>query len=125
MFEVATIDNNDRFFIKRTDENIEDHIAVCYDEHMARHIVDLLNNQDLRNIGVNIEAMANSIKETEKLISKMKGDIDLERIKEMEELLRSAYCIATRNGEETNWELFAKSITELGIGGPTDRTYKE
>ena len=43
---------------------------------------------------------------------------------ELEELLRSARCIAERKGEGTHWERFSNSIGELGIGSITARTYR-
>jgi hypothetical protein len=49
---------------------------------------------------------------------------DLNQIKEMEELLRSARCIAERKGEGTHWERFSESIAKLGIGSVTARTYR-
>lgn len=42
----------------------------------------------------------------------------------MEELLRSAHCIAARRGEGTHWDRFAASIQALGIGPVTARTYR-
>lgn len=47
-----------------------------------------------------------------------------EREKELEELLRSACCIAERKGENVAWERFAASIRKLGINGITARTYR-
>lgn len=44
---------------------------------------------------------------------------------EMRELLRSALCIAERQGEQTNWEGFAASIRKLGLTGITARTYRQ
>ena len=42
----------------------------------------------------------------------------------MEELLRSAHCIAARRGEGTHWDRFAASVQALGIGPVTARTYR-
>lgn len=42
----------------------------------------------------------------------------------MEELLRSAHAIAARAGADTAWETFAASISALGIGAVTARTYR-
>src|SRR4051812_28943588 len=43
---------------------------------------------------------------------------------ELEELLRSACCIAERQGEGTAWGRFIESIHKVGIGGVTARTYR-
>jgi hypothetical protein len=43
---------------------------------------------------------------------------------ELEELLRSACCIAERQGEGTHWGRFKNSINKLGISGVTPRTYR-
>lgn len=43
---------------------------------------------------------------------------------ELEELLRSACCIAERNGEGTHWGRFADSIRQKGLNGVTARTYR-
>lgn len=50
--------------------------------------------------------------------AKTKRELDLE------ELLRSAHCIALRNGEGTAWERFAESIQKAGVGSVTARTYR-
>jgi hypothetical protein len=47
-----------------------------------------------------------------------------EREQELTDLLRSAHCIADRNGEDVDWERFAKSILKAGIGSVTARTYR-
>lgn len=36
----------------------------------------------------------------------------LEKLKKANELLRSAYSIASRGGSDTNWEPFSKSVLE-------------
>jgi hypothetical protein len=46
------------------------------------------------------------------------------KILEIEELLRSAHCIAARKGENVAWDRFAASVAKLGIGNVTARTYK-
>ena len=46
------------------------------------------------------------------------------RIQELEELLRSARCIAQRRGQDTAWERFDVAISALGIGSITARVYK-
>ncbi len=43
---------------------------------------------------------------------------------ELEELLRSAHCIALRQGRDTAWDRFADSCQKLGVGSVTARTYK-
>lgn len=43
---------------------------------------------------------------------------------ELEDLLRSAHCIALRKGEGTAWERLAESIRSAGVGSVTARTYK-
>lgn len=43
---------------------------------------------------------------------------------ELEDVLRSANAIAIRNGDETNWELFASRISGLGIGSVTAKTFR-
>jgi len=43
---------------------------------------------------------------------------------ELEDLLRSAHCIALRKGEGTAWERFATSIQNAGVGSVTARTYR-
>jgi hypothetical protein len=43
---------------------------------------------------------------------------------ELEELLRSAACIAARKGESTAWDRFAASLAEAGISPITARTYR-
>lgn len=54
-----------------------------------------------------------------------KNELKLEaRLKEAEELLRSAHSIAERHGAETAWTRFAESIKKLGVGSVTARTYK-
>lgn len=47
-----------------------------------------------------------------------------QREAEMEELLRSARCIAARRGADTAWERFDASVQALGIGSVTARVYK-
>lgn len=53
---------------------------------------------------------------------------EIERLREREsefiELLRSAHCIAERKGEDVAWDRFADSISKLGIGSVTARTYR-
>jgi len=46
------------------------------------------------------------------------------RIEELEDVLRSAHCIAERRGYETAWEVFASRIAGLGIGSVTPRVFK-
>ena len=46
------------------------------------------------------------------------------RIEELEDVLRSAHCIAERRGFETAWDLFAGRIAGLGIGSVTPRVFK-
>lgn len=43
---------------------------------------------------------------------------------ELEELLRSARCIALRSGTDTAWDRFDLAIAKMGIGSITARTYK-
>ena len=50
--------------------------------------------------------------------AKTKRELDLE------ELLRSAHCIAERKGEGTAWWRFEDSIKKAGIGSVTARTYR-
>lgn len=47
-----------------------------------------------------------------------------DRERKLEELLRSAHCIALRQGADTHWGRFAESIAEMGIGSVTARVYK-
>jgi len=49
---------------------------------------------------------------------------ELSRVKEMEELLKSANAIAQREGQGTAWKRFSESIRQLGIGSVTARTYR-
>lgn len=42
----------------------------------------------------------------------------------LEDLLRSARCIAQRHGTDTAWERFDESIAKLGVGSVTARVYK-
>lgn len=44
---------------------------------------------------------------------------------ELEDVLTSARCIADRNGENTDWELFSKRIARLGIGNVTAKVFKK
>lgn len=46
------------------------------------------------------------------------------RTHELEDLLRSACCIAERKGERTAWERFEASIRNLGLNPITARTYR-
>lgn len=46
------------------------------------------------------------------------------RIEELEDVLRSAHCIAARRGAETAWDIFAARIAGLGIGSVTPRVFK-
>jgi hypothetical protein len=48
----------------------------------------------------------------------------MDRIQQLEDLLRSARCIAERKGEGTAWERFSASIGALGIGSITARVYR-
>lgn len=48
----------------------------------------------------------------------------LKRIRELEELLRSACAIAERQGASTSWPRFLASAAKLGINGITARTYR-
>lgn len=48
----------------------------------------------------------------------------MERIVVLEDLLRSARCIAERKGEGTAWERFSASIGAVGIGSITARVYR-
>lgn len=52
------------------------------------------------------------------------GESALEMLDEMVALLRSACCIAERQGKDTNWDGFIKSIHKLGLSGVTARTYR-
>lgn len=47
-----------------------------------------------------------------------------ERTRLLEDLLRSAHCIALRQGADTAWDTFAASIKAAGIGTVTARVYK-
>jgi len=47
-----------------------------------------------------------------------------ERELELEDLLRSARCIAQRKGENTAWETFDRRLAECGIGSVTPRVFK-
>ncbi len=51
-------------------------------------------------------------------------DSQAKRIEELEDVLRSAHCIAERRGVETAWDLFAGRIAGLGIGSVTPRVFK-
>lgn len=46
------------------------------------------------------------------------------RCSELEELLRSAICIAHRRGDGTAWNRFIASGHRLGLNGVTARTYR-
>ena len=46
------------------------------------------------------------------------------RNEELLDLLRSAHCIAVRQGESTAWQRFAASCAKLGAGAVTARTYR-
>lgn len=46
------------------------------------------------------------------------------RIEELEDVLRSAHCIAERRGFDTAWNLFAARIAGLGIGSVTAKVFK-
>jgi hypothetical protein len=48
----------------------------------------------------------------------------MKRIVDLEDLLRSARCIADRKGANTAWERFDASIAAMGIGAITARVYK-
>lgn len=48
----------------------------------------------------------------------------LDRLKEAEELLRSACAIADRKGAGTAWDRFLASAAKLGLNGITARTYR-
>lgn len=48
----------------------------------------------------------------------------LDRVKEMEELIRSACAIADRRGAGTAWDRFSASAAKLGLNGVTARTYR-
>jgi hypothetical protein len=48
----------------------------------------------------------------------------MNRIQELEDLLRSARCIAERKGEDTAWERFSAAIGAMGVGSITARVYK-
>ncbi len=48
----------------------------------------------------------------------------VKQVDEMVELLRSANAIASRGGEDTDWKRFSSSISKLGIGSITARTYR-
>lgn len=52
-----------------------------------------------------------------------RGKEALVTLDEMTSLLRSAICIAEREGSETNWMGFAASIRKLGLSGVTARNY--
>lgn len=43
---------------------------------------------------------------------------------ELEDLLRSACCIAERKGEGTHWKRFIESVNKAGLNGVTARTYR-
>jgi len=43
---------------------------------------------------------------------------------ELEDLLKSARCIAQRYGDNTNWELFDARLANAGIGSVTSRVFK-
>lgn len=43
---------------------------------------------------------------------------------ELEDLLRSARCIAQRKGENTAWETFDQRLAECGIGSVTPKVFK-
>lgn len=46
------------------------------------------------------------------------------RVRELEELLRSACAIAERQGEGTHWDRFIASVKQAGLNGVTARTYR-
>lgn len=46
------------------------------------------------------------------------------RVVELEDVLRSARCIAERFGEDTAWQTFANRIAALGIGSVTPKVFK-
>ena len=48
----------------------------------------------------------------------------MNRIQELEDLLRSARCIAQRKGADTAWERYDAAIGSMGIGSITARVYK-
>jgi len=48
----------------------------------------------------------------------------MERIQMLEDLLRSARCIAQRKGADTAWERFDASVAKAGVGSITARVYK-
>ena len=54
-----------------------------------------------------------------------RGKEALVTLDEMTSLLRSAICIAEREGSETNWMGFAASIRKLGLSGVTARNYRQ
>lgn len=46
------------------------------------------------------------------------------RCDDLEDLLRSAHCIADRKGEDTAWETFSARIASFGIGPVTAKVFK-
>lgn len=48
----------------------------------------------------------------------------LDRLDELSDVLRSARCIAERNGADTAWERFSGRIGRLGIGSVTAKVFK-
>jgi len=60
------------------------------------------------------------------MMNKAADEIERLRKRECElvELLRSAHCIAERKGEDVQWDRFAASILDAGIGSVTARTYR-
>lgn len=46
------------------------------------------------------------------------------RVAELEDLLRSAHCIAMRNGQDTNWDAFCGQLQRVGIGYVTAKVFK-
>lgn len=46
------------------------------------------------------------------------------RVKDLEDLLRSAHCIGMREGRDTNWAAFCGQIQRVGIGYVTAKVFK-
>lgn len=60
------------------------------------------------------------------LMDQAADEIDRLRAREIElvDLLRSARCIAERQGKDTAWERFSKAIEKQGIGYVTAKVFK-
>lgn len=108
--------------IQPTCDRLQHALTAC--KERDKHIIELCKKSgDLQKRIAELEREVNDCRQIITTYAE-ETEVQQKRIAELDDLLRSACCIAMRQGVETHWGRFIASVEKLGLNGITARTYR-